>query len=118
MDKITHEMRLMQWTPIIKSCHNSGISIRSWCAENNVNTNQFHYWQRRLRKEVYETLKETESHSKPNFVQLSTPVESLKNKSVFKADMILHIENNVIELTNSVSEELLARVLKVISNAK
>lgn len=57
MDKITHEMRLMQWSQIIHECRNSGIGVRSWCLENNINEKKFYYWQRRVRGKVFDTLK-------------------------------------------------------------
>ncbi|WP_050759717.1 IS66 family insertion sequence element accessory protein TnpA [Clostridium carboxidivorans] len=60
MDKVTHEMRLMQWTNIVRECLSSGMGVRTWCLENNVNEKQFYYWQRRIRKEVFSTLKKTE----------------------------------------------------------
>lgn len=36
MDKITHEMRLAQWTSIIRECNNSGMSKKSWITANNI----------------------------------------------------------------------------------
>ena len=118
MDKITHEMRLMHWTPIIHECRNSGISIRSWCQQNNVPEKQFHYWQRRIRGELFDAIKDTETQLQPNFVQLPVPAAKSTITSMFAADMILHIGNNVLELSNTVSEELLSKVLKVMSNVK
>ncbi|MDU5723925.1 MAG: hypothetical protein E6Z86_17575 [Clostridium butyricum] len=49
MDKSTYEMRLMKWAAIIKECRNSGMTVRAWCHENNINENKFYYWQRRVR---------------------------------------------------------------------
>lgn len=118
MDKITHKMRLMQWTPIIRECRSSGLNVKSWCLKNNVNEKQFYYWQRRVREEVFNTLEKTESHIQPNFVQLSVPDDYSRSTSSFTADMIIHIGNNVLELSNTVSEELLSKVLKVMSNVK
>lgn len=118
MDKITHEMRLIQWTPIVRECRSSGMSVKSWCTENNVNEKQFFYWQRRVREEVYSVLEKTESKRQPTFVQLPAPVDSARNTSAFMADMVIHIGNNMIELSNTVSEELLSKVLKVISDVK
>jgi hypothetical protein len=118
MDKITHEMRLIQWTPIIRECHNSNMTVKSWCIENNVNEKQFFYWQRRIREEVFEALNKTEVHKQSSFVQLPVPASSSKNTSFFTADMIIHIGNNVLELSNNVSEELLSKVLKVMSDVK
>lgn len=118
MDKITHEMRLMQWSPIIRECRNSSMTVKSWCLENNINEKQFHYWQRRIREGAFETLKKAESQGRPNFVQLPVSADSLRNTSSFMADMVIHIGNNVLELSNTVSEELLTKVLKVMSNVK
>lgn len=118
MDKITHEMRLMQWTPIIRQCRSSGMTIKSQCVENNVNEKQFYYWQRRLREEVYSSLDKTKSKSQPNFVQLLTPLDSPRDRPAFMADMVIHIGNNVLELSNTVSEELLSKVLKVMNDVK
>ena len=117
MDKITHEMRLIQWASIVSSCRNSGMSIRSWCIENNVSEKQFHYWQRLVRGEVLENLKKTEIENKQTFVQLPAPADSIGSSS-FKADIIIHTGNSTLELSSSVSEELLSKVLKVLSNAK
>lgn len=118
MDKITHDMRLMQWIPIIRECRNSGMPVRTWCLENNVNEKRFYYWQRHVREEAFDTLKKTESQNQANFVQLPVPVDSARNSSFFKADMVVHIGNNVLELSNTVSEELLSKVLKVMSDVK
>lgn len=118
MDKVTHEMRLMQWTPIIRECRGSGMPVKSWCLENNVNEKQFYYWQRRVREEIYNTLGKTESQIQPSFVQLPVPTDNSRNTSSFTADMIIHIGNNVLEISNTVSEELLSKVLKVMSDVK
>lgn len=117
MDKITHEMRLIKWTPIIRECRGSGMSVKSWCVQNNVNEKQFYYWQRLIREKAFDTIKKSEIQSQPSFVQLPAPADSIRNP-FFKADMVIHTGNNVLELSNTVSEELLSKVLKVLSNVK
>ena len=118
MDKITHEVRLKQWTSIIHECRNSGMTARAWCLENNVNEKQFYYWQRRVRKNTLESLVKADYQSHPSFVQLPIPAHSSENISSFTPDMVLRIGDTVLELSNSTSEELLLKVLKGISNAK
>ncbi|WP_238903433.1 IS66 family insertion sequence element accessory protein TnpB [Clostridium sp. YIM B02506] len=119
MDKITHEMRLAQWTPIVRECRNSGRAIESWCIENNVNEKQFYYWQHRIREVAYCALEKTESKRPSNFVQLPVQAGSFsKNMSVFVADMRIHIGDNVLELSNTVSEELLSMVMRVMADVK
>ncbi|KPU46391.1 hypothetical protein OXPF_00030 [Oxobacter pfennigii] len=119
MDKITHEMRLMQWKPIISECRSSGMTIKSWCLQNNVNEKLFYYWQRRVREDAYEVIKKAQFNNKPNFIELPVPAADYSGKaSPFTADMIIHIGNSVLELSNTVSEELLLKVLKAISDVK
>lgn len=97
MDKITHEMRLMQWTPIVRECRESGMTVKTWCLQNNVNEKQFYYWQRRVREEAFDTLKKAESQNHTNFVQLPAPADSSRDTSSFRTDMIIHIGNNILE---------------------
>ncbi len=118
MDKITHEMRLTHWKSIISECRNSGMSVRAWCIQNNIDEKRFYYWQRRVRGEVFESLKKNEFQNQSNFVQLSVQNDNLKNSPSFKPDIVMHIGNNILELSNTVSEELLSKVLKVMSNVK
>lgn len=118
MDKITHEMRLMQWTPIVKGCRNSGMTVKAWCIKNNIHEKQFYYWQRRVRAEIYDAFENAGLQNQPNFVQLQIPVDPPQNTSVFAADMVIRIGNNVLELSNTVSEELLSKVLKVMADVK
>lgn len=117
MDNITHKMRLTQWTPIIRECRNSGMSVRAWCIQNNVKEKQFYYWQRRIRGELFDSMKKIQPESQPNFVPLPAPSDSLRNSS-FSADMVVHIGNSTLELSNTVSEELLSKVLKVLCDVK
>ena len=62
--------------------------------------------------------KETQSQNHPNFVELPVPTDSLINKPTFRTDMVIHVGNNVLEISNTVSENLLSMVLKVMSNVK
>lgn len=118
MDKTTHEMRLAQWTQIIHECRTSNMTVKDWCQENNINDKRFYYWQRRIRGKVYDTLQDTETSQQPHFVQLPVSADSAAHTSSFTADMVIHIGNNVLEISNTASEELLSKVLKVMAYAK
>ena len=54
--KTTREYRISQWFPIIKACRESGMSVRAWCKQNDVDEKRFYYWQNILRKTATETL--------------------------------------------------------------
>lgn len=85
--------------------------------DNIVDENNFEkwsaYWQRPIKGKNFEMLKETQSQNQPNFVELPVPIDSLINKPTFRTDMVIHVGNNVLEISNTVSENLLSMVLKV-----
>jgi hypothetical protein len=52
MDKITNaktEFRLKQWSKIIQACQSSGMTVVSWCSQNNVKIKSYYYWLRKVR---------------------------------------------------------------------
>ena len=59
MDHITHEMRLANWKSIIEHCHArpEGKTIKQWLSEQSIPEKQYYYWQRRVRKEAYDQMK-------------------------------------------------------------
>lgn len=114
------EKNLIKWAPIIQKCRSSGIGVRLWCRENNVSEKRFYYWERRIKGKDFRTQKKTESKKQANFVEIPVPIDSSINKftPTFRADMVIHAGNNVLEISNTVSENLLSMVLKVMSNVK
>jgi len=112
---VTREYRLSQWFPIIKACHDSGMSVRAWCRQNDVDEKKFYYWQNILRKTATEKLPSIQNS---RFVELSeettVPSDAL---STFIPSMIIHVGNTSIELSDHVKPELLESVIKVLSHA-
>ena len=37
MDKSTSMFRLQVWTECVRECHNSGMTVKDWCGQNNIN---------------------------------------------------------------------------------
>ena len=61
MDKITHQVRAEHWAKIMNECINSGMSKTAWCRANGISEKQFFYWQRILRREAFESIRQTMS---------------------------------------------------------
>lgn len=108
-----HQYRLQTWAPIVRNCKSSGMTVRAWCEENDVNEKQFYYWQRRVREELLQSVA-VQSSQQSGFYQI--PDHSVNN-SAFKPDMVLNIGSLRMELSNTVSSELLSKVMKVIHHA-
>ncbi|NOW06703.1 putative transposase [Clostridium beijerinckii] len=108
----------MKWEPIIQNCRSSDMGVRSWFHENNISERQFYYWERRIKRKDFETQKETQSQNQSNFVEFQPPIDSSISRPTFTIDMVIHVGNNILELSNNVSGNLLSMVLKVMSNVK
>jgi len=50
MDNSTYNVRLEQWTSLVQSCSDSGLTKAEWCRQNNIKIKTYYYWQRRVRK--------------------------------------------------------------------
>lgn len=113
----TREYRLSQWLPIIKECRNSGMSVKDWCEQNNVNEKRFYYWQRKIREAATEALPSVTKQ--PAFVQVPAPIKSPNplEMPTFIPSMVLKVGNVSLELSDTVQSELLASVLKVLTDA-
>ena len=95
------------------------MSVRSWCAQNDINEQRFYYWQRIMREIASESLPVMTQESK--FVQLPTsimtPVPSKQGEPRFVPSMVIRVGKVSVELTDDVQPELLATVLRVLSDA-
>jgi hypothetical protein len=48
--EITQEVRLRQWTEVLREQKASGESIKGWCETQGIPRQRFFYWQRKLRE--------------------------------------------------------------------
>lgn len=114
MEKITHEVRCQQWKKIISECLASGLSKTEWCRQNGISDKSFFYWQKILRREMYETStstalipKETHAPAIP-FVELKldSPAHDTQLTSGFHPDAVIQANGIIIGLSNSASPDL------------
>lgn len=115
MDKITHEMRMVNWTKLIQDCLSSGLSKKEWCLQNHVNEKTFYYWQRKIRKEAYED----QAVSKPvnheaGFVEIPALPKMQESTTTSVSAKIL-VNGSTIEIVDSASDEFLHRLLRTLS---
>ena len=122
MDKTTHEVRLLQWQEIIQAQLASGQNKREWCRENGISEKQFFYWQRRLRKELYESqtgaLVSVTQDSSKSLVEV--PLFNASTNTVatgFSPEAVITIGNVTVGITANISESLLMSIGKMIRHA-
>lgn len=111
--EVKHKYLISKWAPIICTCHTSGMTVKAWCQENNVNNKPFFYWQRRVRNEICVS-SENSDHGKPiSFVPLQFPDhhKGVPKLDSFRTDMVLNFGNYLLGFTNKTSPLLLENVL-------
>ena len=47
--KITHEIRMKHWMQIIAQRQQSGLTVKEFCAQQDIPIKQYYYWQHKLR---------------------------------------------------------------------
>ena len=117
MDHMTHAMRHAYWMRIISECNQSGMKKAQWCTEHEVDIKAFYRWQRKLRTETYEIAVQ----KMPSIDSENVPViAELKKPAPVKcaAPVAVHVGNATGEIQESVSDEFLARLVKVMGSAQ
>ena len=123
MDNTTHEVRLQQWYEIIQNQIKSGQSKRNWCRENGISEKKFFYWQRRVRKELYDSQEHALEPVKTNTMGASfieVPIAKNTGSAVsdnFHPDAVICIGNIRVGITGNIKEELLMSIGKMIHHA-
>ena len=124
MDHITHEMRLANWKTIIEQCNArpEGKTIKQWLSEQGIHEKQYYYWQRRVRKEAYDQMKNNLSvmgnASSLTFAEIPCHTVALGSIPQFKPDAVIRSSKVTIELSNSISDHLLSRILGGLGHAQ
>lgn len=122
MDKTTHQVRLQQWAEIIQTQLGSGQRKRDWCRENNVPEKQFFFWQRRVRKEIYEAQSEaivpvgSGNGSRLVEVPISTVSRNTMSEG-FQPDAVIAVGNITVGIWEGISEDLLMSIGRMIHHA-
>ncbi|MBQ3372432.1 MAG: hypothetical protein IJI41_13735 [Anaerolineaceae bacterium] len=123
MDKTTHEVRLQQWHEIIQAQLASGQNKRAWCRENGISEKQFFYWQRRVRKEIYERQQLSlapAGSAAPCARLVEVPIirsASSPATEGFRPEAVIAIGNVTVGVSGGISEALLMSIGKMIRYA-
>ena len=138
MDHTTTEVRLASWRTVVEQCQQrpEGMTIKQWLQDNNINRDQYFYYQRRLRQAAFAEAEESHlpavrQTSEVAFAEL--PSETVSTACVagpeapkagpltvntgFRPDAVVRTDAGTIELSNTVSEPLLRNLLEVMCHA-
>ena len=109
VSQVKRQFRMEQWKKYITECQASGMSVRSWCKQNDLCEQTYYKYLRRFRQELCDSLPvPVESPEKPvQFSKLTveTPVHHTQ------AAVIIHLPNATIEVQNGADQQPVEAVL-------
>ena len=109
VSQVKRQIRIEQWRKNITECQASGMSVRSWCKQNNLCEQTYYKYLRRFRQELCDSLPvPVEPPEKPvQFLKLTvqTPVPHAQ------AAVIIHLPNATVEVQNGVDQQTVEAVL-------
>ena len=128
MDRITHQVRLANWTKIIEQCNNrpAGTTAKQWLSDNGISDKSYYYWLRKLRQEAYANAEKEFPAVRPSreqqpavtFAEIPLPNQPNAMTDTFRADAVIHTRTMVIGISNTISDTLLSRLLEVAHHAR
>lgn len=117
--KVTREHRLQHWIQIIKECHQSGKTVKGWCAQQGINVKSYYYWQKQIRESAcngllvcQQTGKEAIAVTKPVFTELNLP-ETRRNAGTA---VTIRFHEAVIEIQNGTDASVIENALRALKS--
>ncbi|MGI6711393.1 MAG: IS66 family insertion sequence element accessory protein TnpA [Bacillota bacterium] len=113
MDEITQvktQYRMEQWMQLIKEHQASGMSIRSWCRQNNLKESSYYYWLKQIRKKVFNQQVpaiQPENRKPVEFAKLRMDAGT----PGVDAAVIIHLPTAIVEVKEGISQKTIEAVL-------
>ena len=110
--ELSTNYQMQRWIDIIRDCKASNLTVAQYCELNGLSRPSYYYWFAKIREaalEVQQTVDE------PRFVELSAPTSETTVVAPSTAATI-KVGTASIEISESVSDEMLLRILKAVSH--
>ena len=103
------EYKLQKWAAIIMEAKNNGMAQEKWAEEHGITKSTYWYWHKRVSSLAEDELVKSETV----FAELNPPDSVVQSCS----PVVIRHGNVSIEISDSVSDSLLMRILKAVDNA-
>ena len=108
----TNQIRLIEWTRIIKDRCQSGLKVDKYCEQLRLSRHAYYYWLRKVKEAaiIHSSFVELPAHPEE-----TVPATTSENYFIYQ--MTVTIGHTVLGVSESTPMELLSRVQEVVRNA-
>lgn len=108
---VAKEVKLSQWNALVQECLGSGMKIKDWCQQNNINKDAYYYWLRKIREAACDSME-------TRFVRVPDQCVAPSLHSVFSAELTISVGSVTININSSTPQHLIETTVRAVSNAE
>ena len=108
--ELKHRAKLQEWSARIQDCRSSGLSVRAWCRQEEINAATYYRWERELLTGVRKN--GAPSSTAVTFAELPAPKQVSCN--VAERCATLHIGNASLDIYPGCDAELLKMLVELL----
>ena len=112
----TKQIRLEQWTAIIRDRSTSGMKIDDYCEAHGLSRNAYFYWLRKVRAAALESANIDFVELKPEPEPRPCLVDTQSEES-FRTEAVISVGSVRVSVNSSTSKSLLRTLLEIASHA-
>ena len=110
VNAVKHQAKLLEWKDRVTDCRSSGMSVKERCKENGCSPKTYYRWEQEILGKVRQIAK-TQSQPVLAELPLAAPAQNCSLKrDVFVPAAVIRIGQMELELSNTVSAELLSHL--------
>ena len=109
-NELKHEAKKQEWSMSIQECRGSGLSVRAWCRQEEINAATYYRWERE-----FLDLAETEPCSSVSAVRFAElPAPNRGSRNVAERSATLHIGNASLDIYPGCDTEQLRLLVELL----
>ena len=110
---VAKEVKLSQWNALVQDCLGSGLKVKDWCEQNNINKDTYYYWLRKIREAACATMESKFVRIPDQYVAPSISIQSN-----FSTELTITVGSVTINVNSSTPQHLIETTVRALSNAK
>ncbi len=115
--KVKNQMRMQEWAKLVEAREESGLSIKQWCKQNDLQEAQYYYYLRKLRLAACENLP-VETSKDLQFTLVPNPVRDISSVSSEQSNIKITFPSAIVEIGHEADEAQIRLKLEVLLRAQ